>query len=104
MTPWKSKPSGPRPRRQAASQGSSGRSAIRCRRGACWRRHPSSTGFPADRDRVGVVGWSRGAYLAYYAITHPGNTKIGAAIVDDGFTSDYSLFTVHGTSQYFEIS
>jgi len=42
-----------------------------------------------DRARVGLVGFSRGGYESYYAITHPGKVAPAAAVIDDGFPGTY---------------
>lgn len=43
----------------------------------------------ADPARVGLVGFSRGGYMVYYAIAHPRRVKFAAAVVADGFRGDY---------------
>lgn len=43
-----------------------------------------------DPQRVGLVGFSRNGYHALYVITHPGRTRIGAALAHDSFTAGYS--------------
>lgn len=45
-----------------------------------------------DQRRVGLIGFSRGGYLTYYAITHPGRTKISAAIEADGWTGSFAFY------------
>jgi dipeptidyl aminopeptidase/acylaminoacyl peptidase len=45
-----------------------------------------------DPERVGLIGFSRGGYMAYYAITHPGRTRLAAAIVDDAYTASYGEY------------
>lgn len=45
-----------------------------------------------DRARVGLIGFSRGGYETYYAITHPGKTPLAAAVDDDGFPGTYSYY------------
>lgn len=45
-----------------------------------------------DPQRVGLVGFSRAGYMTYYAITHPGKTKLTAAISADGVTMSYSEY------------
>jgi hypothetical protein len=47
-----------------------------------------------DATRVGLVGFSRGGYLSYYAITHPGKTKLAAAVIADAFTGSYSSYVI----------
>ena len=42
-----------------------------------------------DPQRVGVTGYSRGGYRTYYAITHPGRTRLAAVVCADSFTGDY---------------
>lgn len=46
-----------------------------------------------DPNRVGLVGFSRSGYLTYYAVTHPGRTKLAAAITADCFTGSYADLT-----------
>ncbi|MBZ5667551.1 MAG: prolyl oligopeptidase family serine peptidase [Acidobacteriia bacterium] len=43
-----------------------------------------------DRARVGLIGFSRGGFNTYYAITHPGKNPPKAAVIDDSFTGTYS--------------
>jgi dipeptidyl aminopeptidase/acylaminoacyl peptidase len=42
-----------------------------------------------DPARVGVIGFSRAGYQTYYAVTHPGEVRLAAAIDADGWTGDY---------------
>jgi hypothetical protein len=42
--------------------------------------------------QVGLVGFSRSGFNTYYAITHPGRTKLAAAIVADGTTMSYGEY------------
>lgn len=44
-----------------------------------------------DRNRVGLSGFSRGGYKTYFAVTHPGRTRLVAAVADDSFTGSYPL-------------
>jgi dipeptidyl aminopeptidase/acylaminoacyl peptidase len=46
----------------------------------------------ADPDRIGMTGFSRGGYHTYFAITHPGRTRIAAAICADSFKGDYASY------------
>jgi len=50
---------------------------------------------PIDRARIGLVGFSRGGFNTYYAITHPGPTPLAAAVIDDSFPGTYAdyIFT-----------
>ncbi|MEJ1962119.1 MAG: prolyl oligopeptidase family serine peptidase [Gammaproteobacteria bacterium] len=43
-----------------------------------------------DPKRVGLIGFSRGGYMTYYAITHPGRYPLAAALNADGWTASYS--------------
>jgi dipeptidyl aminopeptidase/acylaminoacyl peptidase len=45
-----------------------------------------------DAKRVGLIGFSRGGYMTYYAITHPGKVKLAAAVVDDAHTASYGEY------------
>jgi dipeptidyl aminopeptidase/acylaminoacyl peptidase len=45
-----------------------------------------------DPTRVGLIGFSRGGYSTYYAITHPGRIKLAAAIVFDSITASYGEY------------
>jgi dipeptidyl aminopeptidase/acylaminoacyl peptidase len=45
-----------------------------------------------DRTRVGLVGFSRGGYNTYYAITHPTTVPPAAAVIDDAYTGTYSYY------------
>ncbi len=45
-----------------------------------------------NTDCVGLVGFSRSGYLAYYAITHPGKYNLGAAVVFDSITASYGSY------------
>jgi dipeptidyl aminopeptidase/acylaminoacyl peptidase len=42
-----------------------------------------------DRNRVGLIGFSRGAYQVDYALTNPGSTKFAAAVSAEGFSGSY---------------
>lgn len=42
-----------------------------------------------DPDRVGILGYSRTGYQAYYVATHPGNLRIRVALAADSFTGGY---------------
>jgi dipeptidyl aminopeptidase/acylaminoacyl peptidase len=46
----------------------------------------------ADPNRIGMTGFSRGGYHTYFTITHPGRTRIAAAICADSFKGDYSSY------------
>lgn len=45
-----------------------------------------------DPHRVGLVGFSRAGFNAYYAITHPGKHPAAAAVIDDAFTGTYTSY------------
>ncbi|MDB6095326.1 MAG: hypothetical protein JWM32_2888 [Verrucomicrobia bacterium] len=53
-----------------------------------------------DLSEIGLVGFSRGGYMAYYAATHPHRTKVGAVVVADAWQGSYGdyLYDV-GTSR-----
>lgn len=38
---------------------------------------------------VGLIGFSRGGFMTYYALTHPGRTNIRSAVVADGFQASW---------------
>lgn len=42
-----------------------------------------------DPNRVGLIGFSRGGYMTYYAVTHPGRIRLAAAVEADGWTGGY---------------
>lgn len=42
-----------------------------------------------DPSRVGLIGFSRGGFMTYYAITHPGSAVLSAAVVADAYTGSY---------------
>ena len=48
-----------------------------------------------DAKRVGLVGFSRGGFLTYYAVTHPGTTQLRAAIDADGWTASYGEYVIN---------
>jgi dipeptidyl aminopeptidase/acylaminoacyl peptidase len=45
-----------------------------------------------DSARVGVVGFSRAGFMTYYAVTHPGEVKLSAAVNADGWTGSYAAY------------
>lgn len=45
-----------------------------------------------DLARVGLVGFSRGGFNTYYAITHPGQNPPAAAVMDDAFSGTYNTY------------
>jgi len=45
-----------------------------------------------DPARVGLVGWSSGSELVYFAITHPGKIIPAAAICIDGWDAEYGTY------------
>ena len=47
-----------------------------------------------DPQRVGIVGFSQTSTLVTYAITHPGRTKLRAAIAADGGDSTYLNYLI----------
>jgi dipeptidyl aminopeptidase/acylaminoacyl peptidase len=42
-----------------------------------------------DPDRVGLIGFSRGGYQAFYAVSHPGRVHLAAAVVADSIRFDF---------------
>jgi dipeptidyl aminopeptidase/acylaminoacyl peptidase len=60
-----------------------------------------------DSSRVGIIGFSRSGYAAYYIITHPGKTRVSAAVVFDSITNSYGEYVIQaglgdpqGTAHY----
>lgn len=52
-----------------------------------------------DPKRVGVVGFSNGAYRVDYILTHPGRTRPAAAVSAEGMTASYGYYlTIINTS------
>jgi len=47
-----------------------------------------------DPTRVGLIGFSAAGYLTYFAITHPGRTRLAAAIDADGWQGSYFEYVV----------
>lgn len=47
-----------------------------------------------DPTRVGLIGFSRGGFMTYYTITHPGRHFVTAAIVDDGHTGSFAEYAL----------
>lgn len=45
-----------------------------------------------DPARVGLVGFSRAGFMAYYAITHPGTHPLAAVIADDSVTGSFDEY------------
>jgi dipeptidyl aminopeptidase/acylaminoacyl peptidase len=43
-----------------------------------------------DPERVGLVGFSRGGFEAYLAISHKGPYRLRAAVIDDAFSGSYA--------------
>lgn len=48
--------------------------------------------YHLDPTRVGLVGFSRGAFLTFYAVTHPGRIRLAAAVIADGFTGGFGEY------------
>ncbi|MES2443953.1 MAG: prolyl oligopeptidase family serine peptidase [Pseudomonadota bacterium] len=42
-----------------------------------------------DRSRVGLIGFSRAGFAAFYAVTHPGEVAPAAVIIDDSYSGTY---------------
>jgi hypothetical protein len=53
-----------------------------------------------DPKRVGMTGFSRGGFVPYYALTHPGRTKLAAAMSWDSVRFDYTYYITSGVLQY----
>lgn len=49
-----------------------------------------------DPSKVGITGFSRGGYLVYYAITHPGRIQLRAAVCDDSYKGGYADYLTRG--------
>lgn len=45
-----------------------------------------------DASRVGLVGFSHAGYWTFYAITHPGEVHLAAAVCADSFTGSYTPY------------
>ncbi|MCW6531307.1 hypothetical protein NED98_13750 [Sphingomonas sp. MMSM20] len=50
-----------------------------------------------DREKVALFGFSHGGFVARYAATFPGHTKLAAAIIDDSFDAGYVTGMAHLT-------
>ena len=46
---------------------------------------------------IGLIGFSRSGYYVFYIATHPGRTRVGAAIVHDSVTASFGEYTVIAT-------
>jgi predicted transcriptional regulator len=46
-----------------------------------------------DRERVGLIGFSRAGFSTLYTITHPGKTRIKASIILDSMTGSWTEYT-----------
>jgi len=51
-----------------------------------------------DPSRVGLTGFSRAGYQAFYAVTHPRRTRLAAAIAADFFSATYSEYLLAGAT------
>jgi dipeptidyl aminopeptidase/acylaminoacyl peptidase len=47
-----------------------------------------------DPRRIGLVGFSRSGLMTYYALTHPGRTKLAAAVIADGWSASYGEYVI----------
>lgn len=47
-----------------------------------------------DVRRVGLVGFSRGGYLAYHLVLNPGRTNVRAAVIADSFTGGFLNYVI----------
>lgn len=54
-----------------------------------------------DPAKVGLVGFSRGGFMAYYAITHPGETPLQAAVVADAYSGSYGAYVADAATAPF---
>lgn len=54
-----------------------------------------------DPTRVGLVGFSRGGFMTYYAITHPGETSLQAAVVADAYSGSYGAYVADAATSRF---
>ncbi len=52
--------------------------------------------FPGGLGRVGLIGFSRSGYLTSYAISHPGDTMLSAAVVQDSADASYVQYLLDG--------
>jgi hypothetical protein len=51
-----------------------------------------------DANRVGLIGFSRGGYMAHFAVTHPGRVGLAAAIVADSYTGSYLEYLLNAAA------
>jgi dipeptidyl aminopeptidase/acylaminoacyl peptidase len=49
-----------------------------------------------DPSKVGVTGFSHAGYLTYYAITHPGDVRLGAVVCADSWGGDFHEYLFAG--------
>jgi dipeptidyl aminopeptidase/acylaminoacyl peptidase len=49
----------------------------------------------ADPTRIGLTGFSRGGYQAFYAITHPGRVHLSAVVIADTATGSYPRYLIN---------
>lgn len=52
--------------------------------------------IPSGLGRVGVIGFSRSGYLINYAISHPGDAPLGAAVIQDSADASYVQYLLDG--------
>jgi dienelactone hydrolase len=45
-----------------------------------------------NANKVGLVGFSRAGFISHYATTHPGRTRISAAVIGDSYTGSYDTY------------
>lgn len=53
-----------------------------------------------DRNRVGLIGFSRAGYETYYAISHPMTPPPAAAVIDDAFPGTYYYYMFDGAGGF----
>jgi dipeptidyl aminopeptidase/acylaminoacyl peptidase len=54
-----------------------------------------------DAKHVGLVGWSHGSELIYYAVTHPGAITPVAAVCGDGWDGSYMSYVADAVTSMF---
>jgi len=53
-----------------------------------------------DPKRVGIIGFSRGGLVPFYAITHPGRIKLAAALSSDSYLASFGEYLMSGAVSF----